>query len=559
MALWIGVAWGVEPHLDRVAPLGAQAGTTIAVELLGKDFGEVMGVRFDTAGMEWVETVSASATAVKGKVRVAKEAALGPHRIQLLTRRGPTNTRLFNVHEFPAVEEVEPKQTIELKPQVIHGYMKGLADQDFFSFRAKAGERWVFDLQSMERGGFLECSLLLYDEAGREIAYSEDQDEYLETPRMTVVFPRDGAYTLKVDQYRGPQGVSCDDNCGYQLQVSQLPVVIGVYPLGARPGQTVRMRVVGEGLEHTTGAYLVRARGAEHYRLTFPYSMPVDGSDAGMMRVDAGRVKASGGRVDAEFAIPLSAKPGLWRLWLVTSRGMAEGMSVEIDEDAGVVDGLLDREASARHVVRLRAGKPFHAWTLAAQLGLPEIDTVLELWSSEGKLLAEHDDLMTGQGTVIGNPDSSLYYLPERDDEATLVVRDRTGRVGATYAYRLHVREEAPSFQLLFEPEELAGTAGAEVEFEALLIKQPGVEKAVKVWVEGHAETQGIFRADMHFGPSGDGDNINIPSVKLKLRIPAEAAVGDYPIRLRGQAADGSGPVVEGLSTLWICHRRCKN
>ncbi len=40
----------------------------------------------------------------------------------------------------------------------------------------------------MERGGFLECSLLLYDEAGREIAYSEDQDEYLETPRMTVVY-----------------------------------------------------------------------------------------------------------------------------------------------------------------------------------------------------------------------------------------------------------------------------------------------------------------------------------------------------------------------------------
>jgi hypothetical protein len=185
-------------------------------------------------------------------------------------------------------------------------------------------------------------------------------------------------------------------------------------------------------------------------------------------------------------------------------------------------------------------------------MGLPEIDTVLELWSTEGKLLAEHDDLETGQGTVIGNPDSSLYYLPQKSETATLLVRDRTDRTGPTYSYRLHTKEESPGFQLLYEPEELSAVAGEEAEFEALLIKQPGFDKAVDVWVEGHPEAKGRFRADQHFGPSGDGDNINIPVVNLKLKVPANAPPGDYPIRLRAQAENQSGPIVEGLSTLWI-------
>jgi hypothetical protein len=557
LALLLPLAAMAEPHLARVAPLGGQAATTVDVEFHGKDLDAVTAVQFDTPQLTWLATTANSPTLLKGRVRIGSAAALGPHRVRLLTRNGPTNTRLFNVHEFPAVLETEPRQSIELQPQVVHGYLKGLADQDFYEFTANAGERWLFDLQSIERGGFLEASLTIRDASGAEVAHNEDQDEYLETPRLSVVFPRTGKYTLLVDQYRGPQGVSCEENCGYQLQISRLPVVSAIFPLGARPGAAYRVRVSGEALAATTGAYLQRARGAEHYRLTFPFSMPVDGSDTGLERIPAARTRATANAVEAEFHIPPTAKPGLWRLWLVTREGTAEAMAVEIDIDPSAIDGVLDKPH--RHPVTLRAGRPFHAWTLAAQLGLPAIDTVLELWSADGKLLAEHDDLMSGQGTVIGNPDSSLYYLPAREEDATLVVRDRTDRTGPSFAYRLHIREEPPGFQLLFEPEELSARAGEEATVEALLIKHPGFESAVDVWVDGHPEARAQFRADMHFGPSGDGDNINIPAVHLKVRIPAGAPAGDYPIRLRAQAAGKSGPVVDALATLWIGPRGKRN
>jgi len=550
-ALWAGAL----PHVVRVAPLGGQAGTTVEVEFRGTGLGRVRAVEFDTPELAWLGATAATEKSVKGRVRIGAGAALGPHRVRLITEAGPANTRLFNVNQFPGVEEVEPVTAIELRPQVVHGEMGTLADQDFLKFRGRAGERWVFDLQSMERGGFLECGLALLDGEGREVAYNEDQDEYLESPRLAVTFPRDGEYTLKIDQYRGPQGASCEGDCGYQLQISRLPVVTGMFPLGARPGSEYRVTVYGEGLEGTTGAYLRRARGAEHYRLTFPYTMPVDGRDGEAAVVRAKRVRAGREQVEAVFAIPAGARPGLWRLWLETRHGAAEAMSLEIDADPATVDGVLLRGAS-RHPVQLRAGEPFHAWTLAAQLGLPAMDTVLELWSAEGKLLAEHDDLMSGQGTVIGNPDSSLYYLPRATEAATLVVRDRTERTGPGFAYRLHVGRGAPGFQLLYQPEELAGAAGETVEIEALLIKEPGFEKAVEVWVEGHPEARGRFRADQHFGPSGDGDNINIPVVRLPLRIPSGAPRGEYAVRLRGRVEGEAGAVVEGLSTLWIGPQR---
>ena len=555
---WIALllTLSASPHIDRITPLGGQAGTIVDVEIVGKDLADFTSARFDTKELEWLETSSRTPERVLGRVRILATAALGPHRIQCLSRSGLSNGRLFNVTEFPGLNEVEPNdrrsraQIIPLKPQVVYGYMKGHADVDHYRLSAKAGERWLFDVQSIERGGFLEASIQILDSAGKELAFNEDQDEYLETPRLSFSFPKDGDYMLKVDQYRGPQGVACGENCGYALHISQLPVVSGIFPLGATPGKPYKVRIVGEALGGVSGAYIQRARGAEHYRLTFPFSIPVDGSDRDLIQVRATRVRASDMSVDAEFQIPETARPGLWRLWLNTPNGIAEAMSIEVDNDDRAIDGILGEGNS--YAVELEAGRPFHAWTLAAQLGLPSIDTVLELWSAGGKLLAEHDDLMTGQGTVIGNPDSSLYYTPAKTEQARLTVRDRTDRTGPTYAYRLHMANEAPSFQLLTEPAGFNVRAGSEGTLEALLIRQPGFNKAVDVWVEGLNSPKAKFRADQQFGPSGDGDNINIPSVPLIIKVPADQQPGDYSIRVRAKASDGTGPTVEGIATLWI-------
>ncbi len=570
------------PWLNRVSPLGGQAGTIVTIELTGSHLQGSTGALFDSADLSWIETIEAKEGKVQGKLKIASDAALGPHLLHLISEKGPSNTLLFNVTQFPGVMEIEPNntavtaQTIPLRSQVVYGYMQGLADSDMFSFQARAGERWLFDLQSIERGGFLECSLTLYDEQGREVAFNEDQDEYLETPRLEFIFPKSGRYAIKVDQYRGPQGVSCDQNCSYLLQISQLPLVISANPLGGRVGSTVRIDLQGHALNTVQQVYLTPVRSAEYYRLTFPFSIPLrfDKATVGsqQIRIPGHILQTTPDNVSADFKIPPDAPTGLWRIWVVSTAGKSEGINIEISNHAEytektsveanwlkgevVINGALKKTSGENsYNIELKAGVPFHAWTLAAQLGLPCIDTVLELFDTNGKRLAEHDDLMTGQGTVIGNPDSSLYFTPKSSGPAKLVVRDRTGRGGSGYSYRLHLASQTPSFSILTAPEEFTISPGNEADLEALLIREPGFEQAVDIWIEGlpngATATRGGFRADQAFGPSGDGDNINIPSTFLKIQMPANVPVGKYPIRVLGRATNG-GATIEGFTTLWI-------
>ena len=59
--------------------------------------------------------------------------------------------------------------------------------------------------------------------------------------------------------------------------------------------------------------------------------------------------------------------------------------------------------------------------------------TSIQCWSCvtiPGKKVAESDDVVAGQGTVIGNPDSSLFYTPQEDGPLFLTVFDRLNRGG---------------------------------------------------------------------------------------------------------------------------------
>ena len=571
------------PWVDRVNPLGGQAGTAVEVELSGRYLSNTADVRFDCQDIEWVETVDASSGRVAGRLRIAAGAALGPHRVYLVTKDGRSNSRLFNVTQFPSTAEAEPNdlshlaQAIELRSQVIQGGMEKLSDVDYYSFKATAGERWSFDLRSLEYGSHLENEMALLDEEGEEIAFNDDRDDYLETPFIEHVFERKGTYFLKLDQYRGPQRVNCAANCGYMLRVSQLPVIQAASPLGARAGSAARISIRGLSLESVTSVYLTAVRGAEYYRLTFPYSIPIRIGDeaphgAEVPRLE-GRILSRGSEeIEAEFKIPSTARVGLWRLWAAGKEGAVDGVSIEVSgvtefaegdfnrsewrKDPVAINGSLDHEGeNDAYTIQAKAGKPLRIQTLATQLGLPYIDTVLELFDSQGKLLAEHDDMMSGQGTVIGNPDSSLAYTPDKDETLRLVVRDRIGRGGPSFAYRLKIDSEKPGFRLLTDPENFNVARGGEADINVLLIRETGFEAAVDVWAEGLPEgleaPQGRFRSDQFFGVSADGDNVIIPALRFRLKVPDDLELGSYPIRVLGKTG-GDERIVEAYTTLWI-------
>lgn len=575
------------PWLHRLEPFGAARGETIELNIVGERLPASPQILFDSAGLEWVETLAAGSESIRGRLRVAAGAAPGPRLITARGANGRSNARLFWIDPLPSTREAEPNdrrfqaQLLELRPQVLHGALLELADVDVYRFAARSGERWTFDLRSIEYGGFLESELTLLNSAGVEIAFNDDRDDYLETPLIEHVFAEGGDYFLRVDQYRGPQRVNCAKNCGYMLRMYQGPRVTAMSRLGARRGSDVELAVFGSSLARVESAYLASLSNGEYYRLTFPHTIPVTPSarwrSGSTEPIEARILERGDGELRLRFAIPTDASTGLWRPWLVGPEGPVDGLSFEVsglaessesevltllEDGPRIVNGGLSVDGEEdSFAIAAEAGRMFHVSILAVQMGLPRFDPLLELFDAQGRLVAEHDDLMTGQGTVIGNPDPSLYYLPESSEPLRLVVRDRIGRGGPDFVYRLRADYASPGFTLVVDPENPAVARGGASQIGVLLIRDPGFDQSVKVWAEGAAQGIAIaetaFRADQFFGPSADGDNVIIPTAELPVRADDDAELGDRLLRIFGQSPDGQR--VEAFATMWIGPPRNRN
>ncbi|MDQ6708476.1 MAG: hypothetical protein M3Z85_21160, partial [Acidobacteriota bacterium] len=412
-------------------------------------------------------------------------------------------------------------------------------------------------------GASVDARMYLLDASCKRVDFNDDRDDFNENPLIEHTFDRDGIYYIKLDQYRGPRGFNFGKNCSYTLRISSLPTLRSVLPLGLETGRTTKILLRGTDLARVNRVYLTEARRAEYSRMTYPYTMPIgfrpDPPVASQISTIQGRILTRhAGLLEAEFKIPGGARPGLWRLWAGGKQGVSDAVTVEIsnwreydeitaaqaDWSAGAyeVNGVLNRPGKKdTYRVKGLAGRPLHFWTLAAQLGVPHLDSVIELRDDSGKKLAESDDVVAGQGTLIGNPDSSLFYTPKQDGPLIVTVFDRVHRGGPDYVYRLKVRSEGPGFQIFTTPENFAIRRGGEGGIQVHMVRENGFTGEVLVWFEGMPPgveaPRGKFRADQLFEPNADGADMIIPEITFHIKAPESLASGTYPIRVMGVAA----------------------
>jgi hypothetical protein len=560
---------GAEPPLPkiiRVYPLGGQQGTSVPIEILGEFLSNVQSVEFDCRDLLWVKTTAATSGRLSGVLSISPQAALGPHLLRVLTLDGPSTSALFNVGQFASILETESNdrleraQPISALPAEIQGRLDGSADIDHYAFQVDAGERWTFDFRSIEYGSSVQAKMILLDSQGNRLAFNQDRDDFDETPFLEHTFDKAGTYYIKLDQYRGPRGFNFGKNCAYILRISALPCLDHVSPLGARVGNTARFRLCGTALDRVDRVYLTQLREAEYSHMTHPYTMPIrfghdPQTNSRALRIDGTVVSHKPNELEALMEVPSTTPTGLWKLWVVSSAGISDGPKIEFtdlteydeanfpkvarDPAEVVINGSLDNPREQdRYQFSGTAGQPLHFWTLAAQLGVPHLDTVLELLDSSGKKLAENDDVVAGQGTLIGNPDSSLFYTPEQNGPLTLVAKDRLGRGGPTYEYRLKIKSEKPGFQLVTTPENFTVSRGGSSEIKVYLIREAGFDPEVSVWFEGLpsgvAVPPGKFRTDQRFEPNADGADMIIPFISFVVRVPESLQPGRYEMQVWG-------------------------
>ncbi len=591
-ALW-ATLWAVEPpRIEKVFPLGGQRGTDVEVELSGSGLINIDSAAFDSNDLTWKKTIAAGPDKVTGVISIGSAAAPGPHILQLRGQDGNSNSVLFNAGQFPARRESEPNDSREQAqvlsgfPLEVYGELANRSETDFYAFDAGAGERLAFDLRSLEHGSNLECKMRLVDSGGKPLLFSDDRGDFDETPYLEYRFTTSGRYYVQVDQYHGPRAADPKNNT-YILRISSLPKISFSSNLGGQTGATLRARLTGQDLQRIDRVFLTKARLAEHFRFTYPNTISLDlrPDPATGERVErlSGRVTGSSpDHADVEFAIPSGASTGLWRLWGGAPEGLIEGGFLEISRerevselevskhDAGsgaprqeplVIRGALAQPKERdRFTFPVQAGKTMHFHVQSAQLGSPALDSVLELHDAKGKLLAANDDVVTGAASF-GNPDSSLFYTPKEDGPIQLTIRDRLGRGGASYAYRLHAAYQRPLFQLWTLPDNVIVERSGSVEFKVRMAREEGFDKEeVEVWVEGLpagvTAQPAKFRADQAWELGGDGLQMITPELALSIQASASLPVGTYAFQVKGAAGnekdDPQRRVVSAQSNLLI-------
>lgn len=552
------------PAVSRVFPLVGQRGAQVELEILGEYLSNTISVEFDCEDVVWTGASYTSSAKLVGKVAIAPDAPLGLHLLRVRTLEGYSNSALFSVGQFRTVLEAEPNDVLAdsqaalRAPVAVQGVLEGSADIDFFAIGARAGQRLTIDLRSIEHGSAVEAKMFLLDREGRRVAFNDDRDDYLETPFIEHTFESDGIFHVKIDQYRGPRGFNFGKNSAYTLRITSLPTVSYTSPLGAEVGSSAKISIHGSGLASVNSVSLTPVRGAEYARMTYPYTMPVrfgpDPARADLVpRLEGKVVRRVDSEVIAEFTIPDDAPTGLWRVWVGSPAGIADGPSIELGRlsefteataaDADwrpggyVINGALSEPGEQDvHAIHTVAGQPLHFWTLATQLGVPHLDPVLTLRDSAGRRIAENDDVVAGQGSLLGNPDSSLFYTPEQDEVLFLVIKDRTLRGGPSYQYRLKVQSGRPGFQLFTTPENFTVPRGGEAEIKVHLVREEDFGGEVSVWFDsmpgGVEAPRGKFRADQLFVPNADGADMIIPEIPFLIRVPESVPAGRYPIRI---------------------------
>ena len=604
------------PHLEAMRPIGGQAGAQVEVALLGDMLSNAESVEFDCDDLDFTLT-KATAERIEGTIRISKHAPLGQHILRAKTKDGYTTALWFTVGQFEPVPEQEPNETLAgaqaiSPPCEIYGTMEK-KERDFYALKAKKGDRWIFEVRSIQFGSMFESYLNLRDETGRELVFNDDRADFDVNSLIDHTFEKDGTHFIEVDSFRGVRGWGFTKNNGYVLRVSRVPLIDHVSPLGGRAGSRVTVRFSGRGLQQVEQVYLSPTRRGEHVTLTIPWTMDVRFADdystaSAIPRVEGNILRRASEAMEVEFDLP-EEPLGIWSLFVKDTNGIADPKYFEVTQSeeiaetesndrrdepqelpfsAGknlVVNGRLER----REVTELSQDKDFYALdakqgvslrihTNAYQLLSPSIDTVVSLFDTDGKLLAESDDLTHGRGFYTGSVDSNLYYIPERDQKLVISVSDRVGRGGPGYDYRLHVKSEEPGFLLIVSPQfglqsislsnftvEQGGESNMVVGMirmppqihsddpaPAALAPPPGavMEGEVRVWVEGLppgvTAEEHRFRADEIVEPGGDGATFMVPERLLTIRAGDAVPPGTYPFRVLGEVVGNEGVTAVG-------------
>jgi hypothetical protein len=265
-------------RLDRIQPLGANAGTTTEVEFVGNDMEDVNSL--------WISHAGITAAPVDKKDRrfnitVAADVPAGTYDLRLVGRYGVSNPRLFAVTRgLKDVDEKEPNnEPAQSQPIAINSAIAGVSDgnnDDFFRIALKAGERVVIDCQAGKLDSPMDANLAVMSLEGKQLAASSDYNG--RDPLLAFSAASDGEYLIRVFDlsYRG--------GFPYRLLVTDKPYVTSLWPRVVQAGLAVELTARGHNLGPKASRSERNDGGLASDEFRFPFTAPAEVYSQGAYR-----------------------------------------------------------------------------------------------------------------------------------------------------------------------------------------------------------------------------------------------------------------------------------
>jgi hypothetical protein len=293
-----------QPSIEKASITGAQRGATVTMELEGLNLGGATEAIFSAPGFQtkvlaFAEQMREKPKAIPLRTVIVDKATLnratieitvaasvepGIYRFRLRTAMGASNAMPFVVTPLVETTARRMNQTIEAAqevslPTTIAGSLARRGETDYYKFKAKAGRQIVFEIIAASIGSRLNSVLTLYDAAGRKLAMNDDFQRRADS-LLGYTFEQAGEYIIGVtDAERG----GMMEGYEYRLNAGEFAYLTGVFPLGARQGATIDVKLSGFNLppaqklkapvEHE---WMIRASGPK-------------GESLNRLRMDAGR------------------------------------------------------------------------------------------------------------------------------------------------------------------------------------------------------------------------------------------------------------------------------
>lgn len=566
--VFCGPAAAQLPHirLDRIFPLGGEAGATVLLDIAGKDLDDVKTLHFDHSGLN-AELVKPN----QFRVTVAPDTPAGTYDVRAVGKYGISGSRLFAVSRgLTEVNELEPNDSPEKAQAVpmnvaINGASDGNGD-DFFRFPARKGERVTIDCQALRLDSTLRASMVLSTRDGKQLA--QGKAYYGRTdPFLDYTFADDGEYLLRLYDATFSGGLP------YRLIISNRPHIENVFPPAVVPGQATELTVLGRNLPGGKAAPDAVVLDQPLERLTVPYAARQD--PAAALRFDFLNHPASpsttlrGVQVfPAELKNALSPALLLHAPYPVTKEqepndaiGKAQPLNLPT-----VLCGRFDKPGDADwYSFRLKARETIELSLYCERMDMPG-DPFLLITDAQGKELASLDDFGINFNALAQfHRDPVGTFTAPAEGSYRLLVQERYGRGGPRFLYAIRIGKPEPDFYPVVihetnpDPTCPVVRRGGSAFYEVCLNRR---NFNGPVTIEAEGLPAGVSCPLVHVSPQTEFANVvfsaaaDAPVWAGAVRLKAWALVGDQRVEREVRCCQRRWAIAN-ISTSRLCRQIC--